>query len=133
MTLSFGRRLSFAFVRQASMSSNSEPLGSGTAYGRLVAVVAGLISLFVLECTVQALFFPSVGKADWWQSLFSAQCGLFIGLPVLLLTGMVADFAEPAKSLIVFPGAVLWSALWFVGGRMLMLWFRSAEPASSPL
>jgi hypothetical protein len=110
--------------------SSSTHLSSGTAYCRVVTVVAGLISVFVLECTVQALFFPSVGKADWWQSLFCAQCGLFVGLPILLLTRMVADFSEPAKSLIVFPRAIGWSALWFVGIRMLMLRFRNAEPAA---
>ena len=102
---------------------------SQSRYRRLVTIISGLVALFVLECTVQALFFPSVrGHVDWWQSLFCAQCGLFLGLPVLVLTRMVAEFREPAKSLIVFPGAVLWSALWFVGIRMFMLWFWSAEP-----
>lgn len=83
-----------------------------------------------MNSAVQALFFPSVrGYVEWWQNLFCAQCGLFVGLPVLILTGIVAGFPEPAKSLIIFPGAVFWSALGFVGLRTFLLWFQSAEPA----
>lgn len=110
------------------MTSSSATRSDGTAYGRLATIVSGVVALLVLECTIQALFFPSVGKADWWQSLFRAQCGLFVGFPVLLLTGTVAGIAQPAKSIIVFSGVVLWATLCFVVIRAFLLWIRSAEP-----
>ena len=65
-------------------------------------------AVFVLVCTIQALYWPLIMKPgtilDWWQVKWLAQLGYFIGIPVMILTKW---FNAP----ILWVGSILWALI----------------------
>ena len=72
--------------------------------------LSAIVAVFVLLCTIQALYWPIIMKPGthlyWWQVKWLSDIGIWLGLPVLASTlfvgGRVLLFVTAVWSAIIF-------------------------------